>query len=188
MAEDLHSRKSRTMSDKRQKFMQIAFLTLGMLLLPTLVTAGIRQKVKDTPLTIRTIQHLSFGAFYRTGTGGTITVSELGERRVTAGIYEANLGFAFFPAIFELTGEKGVTINILFGNDVTLKGSNGGSVRLHLDNASSGMSFKLGLKVAPPAKQVSEQISVGGTLTVGSLNSSPDGSYTGTFNVTFIQP
>lgn len=127
-------------------------------------------------------QGLIFGAFFQGIAGGTVIVYPDGSRSVTGDIVQANLGMPYSPAIFEIEAQQGTLISILNGPDVTLNGSNGGTLVLHLGNASTGSPFIT--TVAPPGRT---QVRIGGTLTVGSPLANPPGAYSGTFAVTFIQ-
>ena len=127
-------------------------------------------------------QGLIFGAFFNGASGGTVMVNHDGTRNVTGSLVQANLGFPFSPAVFEVEANPGTVVSIMNGPDVTLSGSNGGTLTLHLDNANTGPLFISA--VAPPART---QVRIGGTLTVGSPIANPRGNYTGSFSITFIQ-
>ncbi|MCF6408020.1 DUF4402 domain-containing protein [Chitinophaga filiformis] len=127
-------------------------------------------------------QGLIFGAFFQGATGGTVTVFPDGSRSVTGSIVQANLGFPFSPAIFEVDANPGTLIQILNGPDVTLTGSNGGTLSLHIGSSSTGSPF-----VATATSPARTLVRIGGTLTVGPPLANPSGSYSGLFSVTFIQ-
>lgn len=127
-------------------------------------------------------QGLIFGAFFQGISGGTVIIYPDGSRSVTGDIVQANLGYPFSPAIFEVDANVGTLITILNGPDVTLTGSNGGSMKLHLGASSTGSPFIS--TVTPPART---QVRIGGTLTVGSPLANPSGVYNGYFSVTFVQ-
>ena len=127
-------------------------------------------------------QGLIFGAFFQGIAGGTVIVYPDGSRSVTGDVVQANLGIPYSPAIFEIEAQPGTLISILNGADVTLHGSNGGALILHLGTSSTGSPFIT--TVAPPGRT---QVRIGGTLTVGSPLANPPGAYSGTFAVTFIQ-
>ncbi|MEZ2445603.1 DUF4402 domain-containing protein [Chitinophaga sp. RCC_12] len=127
-------------------------------------------------------QGLIFGAFFQGLSGGTVIIYPDGSRAVTGSVVQANLGYPFSPAIFEIEANRGTLISILNGPDVILTGSNGGTITLHVGAASTGSSFIT--TATPPARNL---VRIGGTLTVGSPPSNPSGSYSGVFNVTFIQ-
>ncbi|MBO9730340.1 MAG: DUF4402 domain-containing protein [Chitinophaga sp.] len=127
-------------------------------------------------------QGLIFGAFFQGMSGGTVIIYPDGSRSVTGSVVQANLGYPFSPAIFEVEANRGTLISILNGPDVILTGSNGGTISLHIGSASTGSSFIC--TATPPARNL---VKIGGTLTVGSPLSNPSGNYSGIFTVTFIQ-
>jgi hypothetical protein len=127
-------------------------------------------------------QGLIFGAFFQGPTGGTVTVYPDGSRSVSGSIVQANLGFPFSPAIFEVDANEGTLITILNGPDVTLTGSNGGTLSMHIGTSSTGSPFTT--TVTSPVRT---QVRIGGILTLGVPTANPAGSYSGTFSVTFIQ-
>lgn len=127
-------------------------------------------------------QGLSFGAFVQGNSGGSVMVYSNGARQVTGSVIPANLGYAFSPAIFEIDAEPGTLITINNGPDVILNGSNGGSMTLHIGESSIVSPFVT--TALPPGRT---QLTVGGTLNVGTPLANPPGNYSGTFSVTFIQ-
>jgi len=146
--------------------------------------AALAQQPPPAPITVyaNPAQGLMFGAFFQGVTGGTVIINPDGSRSVTGDLVQANFGIMFSPAIIEVTGNVGTVVTILNGPDVTLFGSNGGTVRLHLGSSSTGSPFIT--RAVPPAMN---QVRIGGTLTVGNPLANPSGSYSGTFSVTFIQ-
>ena len=131
-------------------------------------------------LYVYTIQNLAFGAFYHGNTGGTIIIGNDGSRSVTGDVVALSLGFQYFNAIFDIEAPPGSIVSILNGPDATLTGSNGGSMSLHIGSSYPASPFSTTL--SPPSRT---QISIGGTLTIGNNASTPPGSYTGTFYITF---
>jgi hypothetical protein len=127
-------------------------------------------------------QGLIFGAFYQGNSGGTVTIFPDGSRSTTGDIIQANLGYPFSPAIFEVDANLGTIITIMNGQDIKLTGTNGGSMNLHV-GASSIVSPFIS-KVASPGRT---QLRIGGTLTVGSPLANPAGSYNGNFSIIFMQ-
>ncbi len=95
---------------------------------------------------------------------------------------QANLGYPFSPAIFEIDANPGTLISIMNGPDVTLTGSNGGFLSLHIGTSSTGTPFIA--TATSPARTI---VRIGGTLTVGPPLANPSGNYSGVFQVTFIQ-
>jgi hypothetical protein len=129
-----------------------------------------------------TAQTLSFGAFTHGVAGGTVAISSGGIRSATGDVILLNLGFSYSTALYQLVGNAGTVISILNGPDVSLPGSNGGSITLHIGASSPASPFVI--STVPPAYTL---LNIGGTLTVGNSGSNPPGSYSGTFNITFIQ-
>ncbi|SDF68212.1 DUF4402 domain-containing protein [Chitinophaga filiformis] len=160
-------------------------LYTGLLLLLIQVAQPVHaQEPPPRPISVyvNPAQGLIFGAFFQGVTGGTVTVFPDGSRTVTGSIVQANLGLPFSPAIFEVEANPGTLISIMNGPDVTLTGSNGGTLSLHIGTASTGSQFIT--NTTPPARTL---VRIGGTLTVGPPLANPAGSYSGIFSVTFIQ-
>jgi len=158
-------------------------LCVGMLLLGCACSVK-AQPPPPKPITIyvNPTQGLIFGAFFQGASGGTVIVNPDGSRAVTGSLVLANLGFLYSPAIFEVDANAGTAVSIMNGPDITLTGSNGGTISLHIGAASTGASFVT--TVIPPSRT---QVRIGGTLTVGTALANPSGNYSGTFAVTFIQ-
>lgn len=131
---------------------------------------------------VNTAQPLSFGAFFQGVTGGSVVVYPDGTRATSGDIIGANMGYNFTPALFEVEGLPGTLVSILNGPDVQLNGSNGGTMTLRIGNSSPVSPFVI--TSSPPSRTL---ISVGGTLTVGPPAANPSGSYSGTFNIIFIE-
>jgi hypothetical protein len=137
---------------------------------------------KPITIYVNPAQGLIFGAFFQGASGGTVIVYPDGSRAITGSLVLANLGYPYSPAIFEIDANAGTAVSIMNGPDVTLTGSNGGAISLHIGTASTGSSFVT--SVTPPSRT---QVRIGGTLTVGPPLANPSGNYSGTFSVTFIQ-
>ncbi len=127
-------------------------------------------------------QGMLFGAFYQSGTGGTVILGANGSRSSTGNIILANLGYSFSPALFQVDANRGALIQILNGPDVTLSGSNGGRMNLHVGASDVGSPY-----ICTTSSPARTQVHIGGTLTIGNTTSNPPGNYSGTFTVTFIQ-
>lgn len=142
------------------------------------------QELPPRPIAIyvNPAQGLNFGAFFQGTAGGSVLLYADGSRAVTGDIIQANLGMPFSPAIFEVEANRGTFITLLNGPDVTLTGSNGGTMQLHIGTASTGAQFVCNTQA--PART---QVRIGGTLTVGNRLANPAGVYSGSFSVTFIQ-
>lgn len=129
-----------------------------------------------------TSQTLSFGAFTHGVAGGTVTVNASGVRSSSGDVILLSLGFSYSTGLYELVANPGTVISILNGPDVSLPGSNGGSMTLHIGASDPVSPFVI--NTVPPAYTL---LNIGGTLTVGNTMANPPGSYSGSFNITFIQ-
>lgn len=169
------------MSDNRTPRGRSFFLLLMLLLTVQGATA---QEPPPRPIAVyvNPAQGLIFGAFFQGLSGGTVIVYPDGSRAVTGSVIQANMGYPFSPAIFEIVANRGTVVSILNGPDVLLTGSNGGNVSLHIGAASTGSSFVT--TAVPPARN---EVRIGGTLTVGPPAANPSGSYSGVFTITFVQ-
>jgi hypothetical protein len=154
----------------------------GILAILCLPFFAVAQEKPPRPISVYTAQNLSFGAFYQGITGGTVEIDYNGVRYSTGDVILAGLGYTFYAAIFEVEAEPGYLVNILNGPDATLSGSNGGSMILHVGNASTGNPFIV--TSIPPGRT---QVRIGGILTVGNPGANPPGNYSGSFSITFIQ-
>jgi hypothetical protein len=155
---------------------------LVLLLFVQLKAHSQEQPPRPISIYVNPAQGLIFGAFFQGSTGGTVIIYPDGSRAVTGSIVQANLGFPFSPAIFEVDANPGTLISIMNGPDAILTGSNGGTMSMHIGTSSTGSPF-----VATATSPARTQVRIGGTLTVGNPLANPSGSYSGTFSVTFIQ-
>jgi uncharacterized protein DUF4402 len=154
--------------------------------LKLLISAGLFLLVSslsgNAQLSVTTSQNLSFGAFSHGNSGGAVTIAANGSRSVTGDVIPVNLGFLYFPAIFEVEAPVGTIINIVNGSNVELTGNNGGTMSLHIGASDPVSPFTS--TATPPTRNA---IKVGATLTVGGPTANPPGTYSGTFSVTFVQ-
>jgi hypothetical protein len=142
-----------------------------------LSTISVQAQIKTYP-----IQDFNFGTFYQGLAGGTISISSTGSRTTTGDIIVLNSWAGNTQAMFDIEAPAGSTISILNGPDVTLAGSNGGTVTLHLAGTDLGSSFIT--SAAPPART---RINLAGQLIIGNQVVSPPGAYQGTFTLIFNQ-
>ncbi|MFH1121335.1 MAG: DUF4402 domain-containing protein [Bacteroidota bacterium] len=140
------------------------------------------QEEPPRPMSLSTFQNLSFGAFITGYMGGTVIIYPDGTRSVTGDIITVFQGYQHHPAIFEVEANPGVVISIMNGPDITLSGSNGGTLTLQLGGSIPASPFINTTR--PPFRT---QVRIGGTLIVGNMLDNPSGEYSGTFTVTFIQ-
>jgi hypothetical protein len=152
------------------------------LFLFSLTAHGQEKPPRPVKVYVSPTQGLIFGAFSQLGSTGSVIISPSGSRSSTGSVLLLNLGYSFSPAIFEVDAEPGTIVTIVNGPDVTLTGTGGGSMNLHIGTAFPASPF-----VAAAVSPARTQIRIGGTLTVGSLLANPPGNYSGTFSVTFIQ-
>lgn len=150
------------------------------LLLVFICFSAIAQEHPPRPLQVSTIQNLSFGAFIQGNIGGKVIIDPQGSRTVTGDLIPTNMGYSYYPAIFQVDAIPGSLITIVFGSDVTLTGSNGGSLLLHVDTSLPHSPF-----VNPSGGNT--LVRIGGTLTVGNSIANPAGNYIGNFSITFVQ-
>jgi hypothetical protein len=145
---------------------------------------SIAQQLPPRPFNIYVspTQGLNFGAFFQGAAGGTVIIYPNGTRSTTGGVIPANLGFLHSPALFEIDAEPGTPISIVSGSNVTLNGSNGGTMNLAVGALSLGSSFIA--TALPPSRTM---LYVGGILTVGNNLTSPPGNYSGVFDLIFFQ-
>jgi hypothetical protein len=134
------------------------------------------------PINVYTIQSMNFGAFSQGFSGGTVIIYPNGSRTATGDIYLLMLGFSYYPAIFEVECNTGTLVTLTNGPDVTLAGSNGGTMNLRIGDSSPASPFIS--TVAPPGRT---QIRVGGILTVGNTGANPVGAYNGSFTIILNQ-
>ncbi|RQO66031.1 hypothetical protein DBR43_27710 [Pedobacter sp. KBW06] len=171
-------------------------ITIYSIVLPGLLLAAVSSKAQrkfaalgpENPprpvvIYVNPAQGLQFGAFYQGGTGGSVIIYPNGSRSTTGSVIQTNQGVSFSPAIFEVDAEPGTLVTIVNGPDVTLNGSNGGSITLHIGSSDPGSPF-----IATQTSPGRTQIRIGGTLTLTNPLANPPGNYSGTFSVTFIQP
>jgi hypothetical protein len=161
------------------RFFQVLFLIV---VLCTISIQGFAQEPPPRPVQVTVVQNLGFGAFSHGIAGGTITITATGSRSATGTVIPLNLGFSFSAAVFRLVANPGTLITILNGPPATLPGSNGGSMTL-----TTGATDPVSPFVIPTTPPAYTPMNIGGTLTVGNSAANPPGSYSGTFDITFIQ-
>lgn len=141
------------------------------------------QELPPIPLTITpTAQTMSFGAFTLTGAGGTITINPDGSRSFSGNVILLNLGYSYTPALFELVANPGTLVTLLLGAPSILNGSGGGTMSLQLTTTLPLTPYVI--STTPPTSTL---MYVGGVLNVQNIGLNPAGTYTGTYNVTFVQ-
>jgi len=168
--------------NKSYRITQYGFVLTVLLLIFPLFT-GTCQEPPPRPVTVTaTNPTLSFGAFTQGAVGGSVTITATGSRSSTGDIILLGLGIPFAAGHFEIVGNQGTVISLLNSPDVSIGGSNGGSLLLHISGSDPVCPFII--NTIPPVPTL---MTVGGVLTVGNPASNPPGNYTGTYNITFIQ-
>ncbi|AMR30108.1 hypothetical protein A0256_01085 [Mucilaginibacter sp. PAMC 26640] len=164
--------------------MPLRFILLGVLIMMSLSSLSQTPENPPRPLTlfVNPALSLNFGSFYQGASGGTITIYPNGLRSSTGSVVLTNMGFSFSPAVFEVDAEPGTIVTLSNGPDVSLTGSNGGFMILHI--GSSDPSSPIVTRVKSPDRT---EIRIGGVLTVANPLANPPGNYSGTFSVIFIQ-
>lgn len=157
-------------------------LPLLVLLIQAISPGAYAQEDPPKPMQVSTYQHLSFGAFINGNSGGTVTIEPGGNRSVTGDIIPVFLAHQYHPAIFEVEANAGVILSLINGPNVTLSGSNGGTIMLQL-----GSSLPVSPFINTTRPPFRTQVTVGGTITIGNSLANPPGDYTGQFFVTFVQ-
>jgi hypothetical protein len=149
-----------------------------------IVNETLAQQMPPRPVivTANPSQPLAFGAFALSLTGGTVTVHTDGSRSSTGNIFLIGMGYLYSSAMFYIRTDPGTVISLLNPAPSILTGSGGGSMTLTIDSTDPITPFV----TTVPITELTTVL-VGGTLTVGSLASNPPGSYTGTFNIIFVQ-
>jgi hypothetical protein len=133
--------------------------------------------VSAQTITVTNDQGLAFGNFWQAGnSGGTVTLSNTGARSSTGDVVLLNS--TFFHSIFNITTESLSPVSITVDQPTAiLSGSNGGSMTLEIGPPSPA---------SPSVSALSPvQVSLGGTLTIGSRSNNPPGTYSGDVMITF---
>jgi hypothetical protein len=159
----------------------VTLLTAILLILLSQVATSQEPPPRPIKVTV-TAQSLSFGAFTLGSFGGTVTISSTGTRSSTGDVILLGLGYPFSTALYEIVGNPGTVISLIFNNPVTLTGIPGGTLTLNINSSNPASPFVTTVPYPTPTL-----LNVGGTLTVGNLLANPPGSYSGTFDVTFVQ-
>jgi hypothetical protein len=157
-------------------------LALPIIILFALSQEAIAQEPPPRPITVTVMQNLAFGAFSQGASGGTVSITSVGIRSATGDVVLLILAYPFSSARYDIVANPGTVISLLNGPDAVLPGSSGGSMTLHIGSSNPVWPF-VTTAVPPDATTMT----VGGTLTVSNPVANPAGSYSGTFNITFIQ-
>lgn len=131
-------------------------------------------------LTAAEVTQLNFGKFSPETQGGSVLITPEGSRSVTGTV--ALTGGSHNPASFYITGEGGAAFSIVLPQQPAL-----------LTNTSNSKTMMVSDWVSIPPQGMgtglltegSQEVKVGATLIVGSMEDNPVGIYTGTYSITF---
>lgn len=155
---------------------------IGLIFFVNVTSQAQEQPPRPIAIYVSPVQSLSFGAIIQGPTGGSVIVYPNGTRSSTGDIVLGDFGYSYSPALIEIEANYGTLISILNGPDVILTGSNGGTMTMEI--GSSDPVSPLVITVNYPTRTY---VRIGGTLNVGGPLTNPEGSYSGSFMVTFIQ-
>jgi len=160
------------------------FLVIALIIVCGFATTLKAQEDPPRPviITFNPAQPLAFGAFTPGMSGGTVTVLPDGSRLSSGDVILLNMAYLYTPAMFYVRANPGTILSILVNPPVTLTGSNGGTLTLQTGSSLPASPF---VTILPWPQQTT--VLLGGTLTVGNIIANPAGSYTGNFNVIFVQ-
>ncbi len=132
------------------------------------------------PIAARETSQLSFGRFYPGQQGGTITVSPQGYVNATPGVVIA--ASAPSAGSFSVSGQGDATYAINLPNGPAILTSIDGTKTMEVSNwVSVPENGDAKVRLAGG----SQEVRVGATLRVGSLDQNPRGIYTGSYEITF---
>lgn len=134
----------------------------------------------NAQVTIRINQGLNFGSLYPVGSGGTVTISDNGDRLPPTG------SVVLFPSTyhessFTLSTTKKLRTYYVYSltiqSPITMTRTGGGSMTLYLNTNGSNDGWSV-------TQKSSVTLHMGGTLNVGSVTANPPGNYSGSFRIT----
>ena len=131
-------------------------------------------------LTATELSQLNFGRFSPETHGGAVLVTPEGSRSVTGTV--ALSGGTHNPGSFYITGEGGATFSIMLPAGPAILTNTNNSKTMQVTNWISSPSQGIGVGLLTEGSQ---EVKVGATLIVGSMEDNPVGSYTGTYAITF---
>ena len=159
--------------------LKFTIIALPVLLLLLISQESIAQEPPPRPVRVNKIQDLGFGTFYQGGAGGTVTIIWNGTR--SAGGTVVLFGVGGSAAIFNIIANPGTIISFLKPISTLTDGS-GHSLSLQIDTTNPASPF-----VTTNNYPIPTPVSIGGILTIGTPLANPPGSYSGTFDITFVQ-
>lgn len=169
------------MSNTFKHTIYLTFIFSIMLLIFQVINA---QEKPPVPVSINSLNSLNFGKIVIGN--GTVTIPNTGGTATSSGGVFI-LPSANHPASFQVECNPGfmLRININNGNNVTLTGSNGGTLSCNLSDARiNGTDVPHNNVFVTQVSGQTTDIIIGGTLTLEA--SQPTGNYSGNFTVTII--
>ncbi len=143
------------------------------------VTSQVFAEVVEA-LTASETSQLNFGKFFPQADGGQIEVSPEGTRQATGSTKLS--GGTSSPASYEICGADGVNFTVILPPKPAVLSNADNSKTMTIDNWQSSPSpGQGGLQL----EGGTQQVKLGATLNVGSLDENPVGMYAGTFSITF---
>ena len=131
-------------------------------------------------LTATEITLMSFGKFSPETQGGSVVITPDGSRSVTGTV--ALTGGSHNPGSFYITGESNATFSIILPAQPALLTNTSNSKTMEVKNWVSIPQPGIGTGLL---SEGSQEVKVGATLIVGSMENNPVGIYTGTYAITF---
>lgn len=131
-------------------------------------------------LTATETSQMNFGRFSPEVQGGQIVLSPSGERNSMGSVILG--GGNAQPGIFTITGEPDATYSIQLPQGPAYLNHQGSSNTMQVTNWQSNPPAGTGTGTLAEGYQ---NVSIGATLMVGSMQDNPVGMYTGTFSLTF---
>ena len=170
----------------RKSVLRKYFQITGIMILMLLSAPVIGQENPPIPINVevRTARFLDFGAF-TTGNGvGSIRISPDSNPVPNGDVFMIR-GRVVTSALFDVYANPGTIVNMVPAQaNFQLAGSEGGNLNVTISNEdfSTGPTF-----ITTANSNMPNEVYVGGTLNIGSIESNPSGQYTGTIIINFIQ-
>lgn len=141
------------------------------------------QPPRPIDVTVSNLQHLNFGTVIPTSIAGGSVFVDFNNNATPSGDVLLLHSYQCTAALFIVDAEPGVLFIIDYPIPNPTLGKGGFSITAHLGEPN--VDLKPGTQFITRTKYT--YVYIGGTLTVGSLSANPEGTYNGTFPVTFTQ-
>ena len=132
------------------------------------------------PISVNVTQSLSFGSFYHGASGGSVIINSEGTRSQSGDVVLLNMTI-YTSALIEVIANQGTLISFLKPS-TALSDGNGHTLILQIADTNPASPF-----VTSASYPVPTQVSVGGVLSVANPVANPPGSYSGSFDIIFVQ-